>query len=114
MGPVGRWMHNRKLQTVRENGIHPHANWRQLDQVPVHSVGDLQIVPIPYLEDNLGYAAFAVTPESGVRQLVLLVDPGDFAMTIEVLTDWKIQGVPSTILTTHKHHDHAGNNDLFA
>ena len=74
--------------------------------------GNLRIITIPYLEDNLGYIAF--TQDQTKKSLVFLVDPGDFQMTIDVLTEWKIEGAPQAILTTHKHHDHAGNNDLFA
>ena len=35
-------------------------------------------------------------------------------MVMKVLRDWKIIGEPQAILSTHKHHDHAGNNHFFA
>lgn len=35
-------------------------------------------------------------------------------MIMACLADWKIEGTPQAILSTHKHHDHAGNNHRFA
>lgn len=50
-------------------------------------------MPVPYLDDNLCYVVYSKTL-SGKLQLELLVDPGDFEMTMMVLQDWKIEGTP--------------------
>jgi hypothetical protein len=57
--PVGRWMHNRELAKVRANGVHPHVKWTLEDQAPIYKIGDLSIVPVPYLADNLAYVVFS-------------------------------------------------------
>lgn len=80
--------------------------------MPVHKVGRLIVLPVPYLADNLGYIVYSQKGNDSL-QLELLVDPGDYEMVLKVLADWSITGSPQAIFSTHKHHDHAGNNHLF-
>jgi Zn-finger protein len=114
--PVGRWMHNRELAQVRASGVHPHCKWTFEEETPVYKIGDLTIVALPYLADNLAYVIYSTSTDLSkeVRHLKFLVDPGDFEMVMEFLARYDIQGPPEAILSTHKHHDHAGNNNMFA
>ena len=44
-----------------------------------------------------------------------MVDPADFEMVHEVMELYGLKGhKPTAILSTHKHWDHAGHNQMFA
>lgn len=107
--PVGRWLHFRELAKCKANGTHPHVIWTNNDQAPVYNIGDLTVLPVPYLNDNLAYIVF-----NKDNNLIFLIDPGDFQMIQEVVKEYGLVGRPLAIFTTHKHHDHAGSNQLFA
>ena len=67
--------------------------------------GDFQVIPLPYCFDNLCYLIMDVKTKEFV-----LVDPGDFDFINSTIKLFGL-GIPSAILTTHKHWDHAGHND---
>ena len=107
---VGRWMHNRDLADVRTKHIHPHCEYSKESGAPQHFFvdGNFQVIPVPYLKDNLGYILLWVPTGK-----YCLVDPGDFDAVHDVMKEYGVKGAPEAILTTHKHWDHAGHNQNF-
>lgn len=72
------------------------------------SNGDIQVIPVPFLEDNLAY--IVLNTRSGNY---LLVDPADFDAVEEVKAAYGVTGAPDAVITTHKHWDHAGHNQRY-
>lgn len=93
LGPIGRTMHNTALLNSRGPNKQPHLKWKATDYVPVYEVGNLKVLPVSYLDDNLAYIVFTKNL-SGKLQLELLVDPGDFDMIRGCLANWQIEGTP--------------------
>ena len=107
---VGRGMHTRSINGVRESQVHPHSFFTEEQGVKAFEfTGDIRIIPVPFLEDNLAY--IVLNTKSGNY---VLVDPADFDAVEEVKVAYGVQGAPEAILTTHKHWDHAGNNQRYA
>ncbi|KAG5468388.1 hypothetical protein LSCM1_02368 [Leishmania martiniquensis] len=69
------------------------------------------IVPIPIFRDNYAYLIVSMQTHK-----VAAVDPADPAMTLRAIESLRAQlGVPlqlTEVLTTHKHWDHAGGNEM--
>ena len=63
---------------------------------------------MPFLEDNLAYIVLDKT--SGKH---FLVDPADIQAIDEVKKAYGVTGAPEAIFSTHKHWDHAGQNQEF-
>ena len=113
---LGRSLHNRQIaQNHPNNSVkRAHLDWRKNSNIETFSLTEtIRVLPVPYLDDNLAFVVYRTQPDGSLK-LIMLVDPGDFQMVMAALDDWQIKGQPEAILTTHKHHDHAGNNDLFA
>ena len=108
---VGRMMHDSALNKVRTNRYHPHVKYSQKSNAPeyLYEDGNLQVIPVPLLEDNLAY--IVLWKPTGKN---FLVDPADIDAVEEVKTAYNIEGAPECILCTHKHWDHAGHNGRFA
>lgn len=82
----------------------PHT---KVDRITEDGEGERQVrvVPIPILSDNYSY--LLLHPAS---RTAALVDPADPYPIVKVLQDQYSDYKLTTILTTHKHWDHAGGN----
>ena len=67
--------------------------------------GNIHVIPVPFLEDNLAYIVLDTVSKS-----YFLVDPADFEAIEEAKNAYGITGAPSAVVSTHKHWDHAGHN----
>eukprot|EP00903_Cladosiphon_okamuranus_P014089 g13096.t1 len=66
----------------------------------------MKVSCVPVLDDNFAYL---LTDEGGVTAAI---DPADAKKVLKAATE---EGVSiSEVLTTHKHHDHAGGNNAMA
>lgn len=52
---IGRSRHNSQLATARENGVHPHSKFAIEQNADQFVYGPVQIITVPFLEDNLAY-----------------------------------------------------------
>ena len=102
---IGRNMHEKGLNRVRQSNIHPHSKYSESQGAPQFIYGDIQVIPVPYLEDNLAYIVLKKSTGS-----YFLIDPADFQAIEEVKEAYQITGAPQAVFVTHKHWDHASHN----
>ena len=69
------------------------------------NIGDIKIIPIPILHDNYSYLIKDVKRNEGI-----LVDPSDPYAVFNFVDKENVNII--AILTTHRHWDHAGGNDI--
>ena len=69
------------------------------------SDGKFEIIPVPYLKDNLAYIVIHKATSD-----FLLVDPADYEMTQKLLKLHNLHKPPTAILCTHRHWDSSGHN----
>ena len=85
----GRNMHEKTLARVRREQIHPHSKYAESQGAEQFIYGDIQIIPVPYAEDNLAYIILQKSTGS-----FILVDPADFDAITEVKEAYGIKGAP--------------------
>lgn len=94
---LGRAAHRGAVSMTRGGGTHSTAH------PPMACGGKSVIVSVPFMNDNYSY----VVVDSETRE-ACAIDPADPEATLECAK--KIGARLTTVLTTHKHHDHAGGN----
>ena len=52
---LGRGRHNRQIAGVRDSGVHPHSKYTEAQNADQFVYGDIKVIPVPFLEDNLAY-----------------------------------------------------------
>ena len=98
MSAIGRWMHLRMVRAMRETRRRPHSRG-----IRPSVCSTCSILPIPFLNDNYSYLLVDhVTREAAA------IDPADPYTMRDVAKRLSLKLV--AVLTTHKHHDHAGGN----
>ena len=98
MTPLGRWLH---LRMVRAEGLQrapPHSRGVRPSQLSTCSV-----LPVPFLNDNYMY----LLVDHATRDTAA-IDPADPYTMASAAKRLNLKIV--AVLTTHKHHDHAGGN----
>ena len=98
MSPIGRWLHLRAVKSHHETNQPPHS--RGVRPSPLSTCS---ILPVPFLTDNYAY----VLVDHATRECAA-IDPAD-PYGVKDLCD-RLELTLVAILTTHKHHDHAGGN----
>ena len=68
----GRTRHNNALASTREAGIHPHSKYTEAQGAAKFVYGNIRVIPVPFLEDNLAY----IVQDTSTGNYVL-VDPAD-------------------------------------
>ena len=97
MTRLGRWLHLRSVRDAREKKyIHSRG-------IRPSSLSTSTILPIPFLGDNYTYLLI----DHATREAAA-IDPADPYAVHELATQLRVDLV--AVLTTHKHHDHAGGN----
>ena len=97
---VGRALHARLLRWNADEGPHSRVGSPTV-------CGRAVVIPVPFLADNYSYLVVdAATKEACV------VDPGDPRACAAAARRCGVK--LTTVLTTHKHHDHAGGNGRLA
>mmetsp|Transcript_37658 Transcript_37658/g.45427 ORF Transcript_37658/g.45427 Transcript_37658/m.45427 type:complete len:637 (+) Transcript_37658:43-1953(+) len=96
--PLGRFIH---LQMVKSRNK-SHTQQHTLN-IKATTLSSCDVLPIPILADNYAYLLVDhMTREAAV------VDPADPDLIAQTVEGRKVK--LTTILTTHRHHDHAGGN----
>ena len=104
MTDYGRKRHNRQIAECVQSGVHPHSFFSEAQNAKQFIYGgEIQVIPVPFLEDNLAYI---VLDRSSGRYF--LVDPAHVEAVDEVRQEYGVEGEPEAIFSTHKHWDHAG------
>jgi len=98
---LGRAAHRGALAATRGEEAHSRA------RAPTACGGTSVIVTVPFMHDNYSY----VVVDAETRE-ACAIDPADPEATLECAR--KIGARLTTVLTTHKHHDHAGGNGRLA
>lgn len=98
MSFIGRWLHLRMVRSTRASRRAPHS--RGIRPTPLSTCS---ILPVPFLNDNYSY----LIVDHATRETAA-IDPAD-PYTIREVTK-RLSLRLTAILTTHKHHDHAGGN----
>ena len=98
MSPIGRWLHLRAVKSHHRTNQPPHSRGVRPSPLTTCSV-----LPVPFLADNYAY----VLVDHATRECAA-VDPAD-PYGVKDLCD-RLELNLTAILTTHKHHDHAGGN----
>ena len=93
---VGRWAHARMIARGRDDGAHSKTGAPTV-------VGGAVVVQVPFLSDNYSY----VVVDAETRE-ACAIDPADPEAAAEAAR--RCGARVTTVLTTHKHHDHAGGN----
>jgi len=96
---VGRFYHHRQLRKARRK-----FNNQGHSVCPAHVFNGLKVQPIAMSLDNYGY--LVCDCHTGIS---VLIDPADTETVQRTLEEENV--VPTAILTTHKHWDHAGGNE---
>jgi len=105
VGPAGYLAHKAFAMSSAKTPAVPHS---KIDAPVVDGDGDakVSVVLLPLFGDNFSYM---LRHESSRR--ITLVDPADPAPVLAALKEQEALGYKvTTILTTHKHWDHAGGN----
>mmetsp|Transcript_9226 Transcript_9226/g.17268 ORF Transcript_9226/g.17268 Transcript_9226/m.17268 type:complete len:539 (-) Transcript_9226:406-2022(-) len=100
--PLGRVIHLNMVRSRRKAKTPPHTM-----HIPTSHLSSCDVLPMPILQDNY---AFIITDRS--TKQVAVVDPADPDQLIHILEQKKLS--LSMVLTTHRHHDHAGGNHVLA
>ena len=95
---IGRWLHLRMVRSTRASRRAPHS--RGVRPTPLSTCS---ILPVPFLNDNYSY----LLVDHATRETAA-IDPADPYTIGEVTRRLSLR--LTAILTTHKHHDHAGGN----
>ena len=98
MSPIGRWLHLRAVKRHHRKNLAPHSRGVRPSPLTTCSV-----LPVPFLADNYAY----VLVDHATRECAA-IDPAD-PYGVKDLCD-RLELNLTAILTTHKHHDHAGGN----
>ena len=98
MSPIGRWLHLRAVKSHHRTNQPPHSRGVRPSPLTTCSV-----LPVPFLADNYAY----VLVDHATRECAA-IDPAD-PYGVKDLCD-RLELNLTAILTTHKHHDHAGGN----
>jgi len=98
MTPLGRWLHLRMVRERRDSNAPPHSRGVRPSQLSTCSV-----LPVPFLNDNYMY----LLVDHATRDTAA-IDPADPYTMASAAKRLNLKIV--AILTTHKHHDHAGGN----
>ena len=98
MSFLGRWLHLRTVKSHHESNQPPHS--RGVRPSPFSTCS---ILPVPFLSDNYAY----VLVDHNTRECAA-IDPAD-PYAVRDLVE-RLDLSLTCILTTHKHHDHAGGN----
>ena len=98
MSPIGRWAHLRAVKSHHRTNQPPHSRGVRPSPLTTCSV-----LPVPFLADNYAY----VLVDHATRECAA-IDPAD-PYGVKDLCD-RLDLNLTAILTTHKHHDHAGGN----
>ena len=98
MSAIGRWLHLRLVRSVREARRQPHSRG-----IRPSVLSTCSILPIPFLNDNYCY----LLVDHATREAAA-IDPADPYRVRDVAKRLNLKLV--AVLTTHKHHDHAGGN----
>ena len=98
MSPIGRWLHLRAVKSHHRTNQPPHSRGVRPSPLTTCSV-----LPVPFLTDNYAY----VLVDHATRECAA-IDPAD-PYGVKDLCD-RLELNLVAILTTHKHHDHAGGN----
>ena len=98
MSPIGRWLHLRAVKRHHRKNLPPHSRGVRPSPLTTCSV-----LPVPFLADNYAY----VLVDHATRECAA-IDPAD-PYGVKDLCD-RLDLNLTAILTTHKHHDHAGGN----
>lgn len=93
---VGRWAHLRMIQSLRDEPAHAKAG------TPLVAGGGV-VVQIPFMNDNYSY----LVVDADTRE-ACAIDPADPERAVDAAR--RCGAKLTTVLTTHKHHDHAGGN----
>ena len=96
--PLGRWAHLRGVKSHHKSNSPPHS--RGVRPSPLSTCS---VLPVPFSADNYAY----VLVDHATRDCAA-VDPADPYAVKDLLDRLELNLV--AILTTHKHHDHAGGN----
>lgn len=96
--PLGRMIHLQMINSRRKGHTQPHTI-----NITATSLSTCDVIPVPILADNYGYMII----DRATKQAAV-VDPADPRLMEQMLERRKVQ--LTTILTTHRHHDHAGGN----
>ena len=75
----GRKRHNRQIAQCLQNDVHPHSFYSEAHNAKQFIYGEIQVIPVPFLEDNLAYI---VLDRSSGRYF--LVDPAHVEAVDEV------------------------------
>ena len=98
MSPIGRWLHLRAVKSHHRTNQPPHSRGVRPSPLTTCSV-----LPVPFLADNYAY----VLVDHATRECAA-IDPAD-PYGVKDLCD-RLELNLTAILTTHKHHDHAGGS----
>lgn len=98
MSALGRWLHLRMVRSMRSARRRPHSR-----RIQPSVLSSCSILPIPFLNDNYSY----LLVDHATREAAA-IDPADPYALKDIAKRLSLK--LTTILTTHKHHDHAGGN----
>lgn len=93
---VGRWVHARMIARGRDDGEHSKTGGPTV-------IGGTVVMQVPFLNDNYSY----VVVDAETRE-ACAIDPADPEAAMAAAR--RCGARLTTVLTTHKHHDHAGGN----
>ena len=93
---VGRYVHGKMVEASREDSAHSKAETARV-------IGGCVVATTPFLRDNYSY----VVVDAETREAAA-IDPADPEATMRAVK--RLGARLTTVLTTHKHHDHAGGN----
>jgi len=98
LGPLGRWLHKRMIAASAKE---PHSR-----AAAATACGTCVVVSVPFMNDNYSY----LIVDGGTRTCAV-IDPADPERVSAAVDKLKVD--VTHVLTTHRHHDHAGGNAEF-
>ena len=96
--PVGRYFHLRAVRSNIKKRVAAHSRG-----IRASALSTCSVLPVPFFNDNYSYLLV-----DHATRTAAAVDPAD-PYTIKDVAD-RLQLTITHVLTTHKHHDHAGGN----